>query len=225
MNNIKELEKKVMDRLTWDNRIDESQIEVSIKDNIATLRGCVSTYPEKILAEIETQFIQEIKSVINNIEIVFPDSYESVEDKDVEKSIFCLLDANTEIDSNDVKVIIKNGNVLLEGNVNSYWKKDKIRRLASQVKGIISVKDKISVIPDENISDKEIADILMTSMQNSVHINANKVNIKVKNGVVTLSGILHSMGAFKAAINIVKSTKGVINIINNLKWVLRYHTT
>lgn len=222
---MKELEKMVMDRLTWDNRIDQSQIQVSIKDYNATLKGCVSTYPEKILAEIETKLIPEIKSVINNIEIIFPDSYETLADQEVKEAIFCLLDANSEIDSNEVKVSIKNGNVLLEGKVNSYWKKDKIRKLASQVKGIISVKDEISIIPDKKISDKEITEILISSMEKSVHIDVDKVNINVKNGDVSLSGILPSMGAYRAAINIVKSTNGVISINDNLKWVLRYQTT
>ncbi|MFX1411273.1 MAG: BON domain-containing protein, partial [Promethearchaeota archaeon] len=107
---MKELEKKVMDRLTWDDKIDESQIDVSIHDYVATLKGCVSTYPEKILAEIETQLVPEIKSIVNDIEVKFPGSYDIPSDQDVKKAMFCLLDANSEIDSNDVQVSIDNGN-------------------------------------------------------------------------------------------------------------------
>jgi len=225
VNDVKELKRNVRDRLTWDDRIDESQIEVSVNDGIATLKGCVSTYPEKVLAEIETQMVLGIKSVVNNIEVKFPGSYEIPSDKDLKEAMFCLLDANSEIDSNDVKVSINNRNVILEGTVNSYWKSEKIRKMASQISGVVSVKNKILIIPEVKISDEEITNLITTSMQNSVHVDAQKVNVKVKDDIVTISGTLSSMSEYDAVKNIVEFTKGVIDIKNNLKWVLRYQTT
>jgi len=58
-------------------------------------------------------------------------------------------------------------------------------------------------------------------MQNSVHIDVHKVDVKVEDGIVTLSGTISSMNEHDAAIDIVKSTRGAIDIKNNLKWVLR----
>ncbi|MFX1410946.1 MAG: BON domain-containing protein, partial [Promethearchaeota archaeon] len=140
-------------------------------------------------------------------------------------AMFCLLDANSEIDSNDVQVSIDNGNVILEGNVNSYWKSEKIRKMASQISGVVSVSNKIKVVPDEEISDEDIVNLINTSMQNSVHVDAHKIDLKVKDGVVALSGTVSSMSEYDTVKNIVKFTKGVIDIKNNLKWVLRYQTT
>ena len=225
VNDVKKLEKMVRDRLTWDDRIDESQIEVSIKDGIATLKGCVSTYPEKVLAKIETQMVPEIKSVVNDIEVKFPGSHEMPSDQDVKEAMFCLLDANSEIDSNDVKVSINDGNVVLEGTVNSFWKSDQIRKWASQILGVVSVSNMISIVSEEKISDEEIANFIITSMQNSVHVDAHEVDVKVEDGIVTLSGTVSSMSEYDAVKHIVKFTKGVIDIENNLKWVLRYQTT
>ena len=224
-NNMKELKKNVMDRLTWDDRIDESQIDVSIHDNIVSLKGCVSTYPEKVLAEIEAQMVPGIKSVVSDIEVKFPGSYKVPSDQDVSEAMYCLLDANSEINSNDIQVSIDNGNVILEGTVNSYWKREKIRKIASQISGVVSVKNKISVIPDVKISDEEIANLIIKSMQNSVHVEAYKVDVKVKDGIVSLSGTLSSMSEYDTIKNIVEFTKGVIDIKNDLKWVLRYQTT
>ena len=222
---MEKLEKEVIQRLTWDDRIDESQINVSVIDNIAILKGCVNSYPEKILAEIETQFIPEIKSVKNEIEIKFPESYKKIDDEEVKDAVFCLLNANSEIETNNIDISIENGMVSLEGRVNSYWKKDKIRKMVSQVKGVISVSDKIAVIPNEKITDDEINELLNTAMANSVHIDANKVKLKINNGVVELSGILPSMSSYNAVIELVRSTKGVVDIKDDLKWVLRYKTT
>jgi len=225
MRNEEQLEREIMQRLTWDDRIDETQIKVIISNRTATLKGCVSTYPEKILAEIETQFIPEIESVVNEIEIKFPESYGRIEDKEVEEAVFCLLNANSEIATDNIKVSIENGKVELQGNVNSYWKKDKIRKIASQVKGVISVSDKIKVVPEEETKDSEIRESIITLMNKSVHIDADKVQLEVINGIVKLSGILPSMSMYNAVMKLVKSTKGVIEIRNDLKWILRYKTT
>ncbi len=225
VNNMKELEKMIRDRLTWDNSIDESQIEISVNDEIATLKGCVSTYLEKVLAEIETQLVPGIKSVVNDIEVKFMGSNEIPSDQDVREAMFCLLDANSEIASNDVQVSVNKGNVILEGTVDSYWKSEKIRKMASQIKGVISILNKISIIPKKNISDEDITKNLIKSMQNSVRIEAHKVDVKVEGGIVTLSGTLSSMSEYDAVKEIVKLTKGVIDIKDNLKWILQYNTT
>ena len=57
----------------------------------------------------------EIESVINDIETIFPDSYEIPSDQDLKNAMFCLLDANSEIEPSDIKVTINNGNVVLKG--------------------------------------------------------------------------------------------------------------
>jgi len=225
MKNEEELKQEVLNRLKWDDRVDESQIEVLVDKNIVTLKGCVSTYPEKILTEIETQLIPEVKEVVNQIEIKFPESYKKVEDKEVEEAMFCLFDANSEINSNDINISVKNGKVLLQGKVNSYWKKDKIRHMVSEIKGVLSVLDQILVLPDKKVRDEELKGTLYTSMENSIHVDVSKVKIEVDDGIVKLSGILPSMASYNAVVNIVKSTVGVIDIEDNLKWVLRYRTT
>ncbi|MFW9894825.1 MAG: BON domain-containing protein [Candidatus Thorarchaeota archaeon] len=222
---ISKLKKLIKDRLTWDNRIDISQIEIYIQDDVVTLKGCVSTYPEKILAEIETQLVPGVKSVVNDIEVKFPDSFELRSDQDVEEAMFCLLDSNSELDSSEVQVSIKNGVVILEGSLNSLWKSDKLQKMASQLVGVVSVKNNISINPDEEISDKVIYDQIVTSLQNSVYVEAHRVNINVENGVVTLTGILSSMSEYDTVKEIIKFTKGVIKIKDKLKWVLRYQIT
>lgn len=217
------LEKIIKDRLTWDDTIDESQIDVSVKDGIATLKGCVSSYLEKVMAEIETKMVPEITSVINEIEVSIREEMQS--DQDVREAMYCLLDANSEIDSNDVKVTINNGNLILEGTVDSYWKRDKIQKMATHTSGVISVTNNVSIIPKEKILDEDISNFIVKSLQNSVRVDADKINVRVKDGIVILSGIVSSMSEHDAVVNIVKSTKGVIEIIDEIKWILRYQTT
>ena len=222
---MNEQEKVVKDRLTWNNEIDETQIDVSVSDGIATLKGCVTSFPEKILAEIESSMVVGIISIINEIEVKFSEKLGGKSDKDVEEAMYCLLDANSEINPNDVKVSVKDGIISLEGKVNSLWKREKIQKMASQIKGVNSIKDNILVIPSKVISDERIEDLIDKSLKNSVRIESKNVNINVKNGVVIVSGVVSSFVEYEAIVEIIISTNGVLNIENHLKWIHQYDTT
>lgn len=222
---MENLEKMVRDRLTWNDSIDETQIEITINNEVATLKGCVSSYPEKVLAEIEAQLVPGIKSVVNEIEVKFMESNLIPSDQDLREAMFCVLDANSELDSNNVQIFIKKGHVVLGGTVDSYWKKEKIQKMVSQITAVLSVINKIAIIPKEKISDEDISENIIKSMQHSVRIDAHKVDVKVEEGIVTLSGTLSSMSEYDAVKEIAKLNKGVIDIVDKLKWILRYDTS
>lgn len=222
---MKDIEKKLMNRLKWNDQIDSEQIEITMKEGVVTLKGCVSSYPEKVLAEIECKMVPETNSVINDIEVILPDLEEIPSDNDLKEAMYCLLDANSEINSNDVNVSIDNGKVILDGKVNSYWKSYSIKKMASQISGVISVVNNISIQPDKKISDDEISKSIKIAMQKSVHVDANEVNLEIQDGKVMLSGTLHSKSEYEAVLKIIRTTKGVLEINNNLKFILQYDTT
>jgi len=222
---MKDLEKEIRNRLIWDNQIDDSRIKVAITENKITLKGYVNTFPEKVLAEIETKMIPEVKSVINDIDVHIPKSPIILDDEDIEDARSYLLDDNSNIKSNDVKVLIRNGVIKLEGKTNSYWKKYKIQKMISQIPGINTIKNHINIVPSQPISDNQIYKNLLNALRNSVHVDVKNVNIKVNMGIVTLFGTVSSMSEHDAILNIVQTTGGVMDIIDNLRWILRYETT
>jgi osmotically-inducible protein OsmY len=221
---MNEQEKEIKNRLAWNNEIDESQIDVSVTDGIATLKGCVSTYPEKVLAEIESSMVQGIDTVNNEIEVTSSEKEGEQSDTDVEEAMYCLLDANSEINPNDVKVFVKDGIISLEGKVNSLWKRNTIMKMASQIKGVNSIKNKILVRSSKKISDDKIRDLISESLRNSVRIDSENVKLKVKDGVVTVSGVVSAFVEYEAIIDIIISTNGVTEIENQLKWIHQYDT-
>ena len=222
---MNEQEKEIIDRLTWNKEIDESQIDVSVINGIATLKGCVTTYPEKVLTEIESSMVTGIISINNEIKVKFSEKSKVQSDKDVEEAMFCLLDANSEINPNDVKVSVKDGIISLEGKVDSLWKREKIQKMASQIKGVNSIKNYILVKPSKEISDEKIEELISKSLENSVRIDSKNVNVKAENGKVIVSGVVSSLVEYEAIIEIINSTNGVLDVENQLKWIHQYDTT
>ena len=63
----------ICDRLTYDDRLDASEIDVSIEDNEVILSGTVTTREEKRRAEDIAESIPGVRNVQNKIKIAAPD--------------------------------------------------------------------------------------------------------------------------------------------------------
>jgi hypothetical protein len=74
MNTDSEIQDIVTDALEWDSAVDSSKLTVSVRDNIATLRGEVSNYSERMEARRATHCVAGVRSVIDRIDVVPMDS-------------------------------------------------------------------------------------------------------------------------------------------------------
>ena len=64
-----ELEQDVKDKLAFEPSIDDSKIHVSIKNNIVTLFGMVSSLFEKTIAERTIRSVTGVKGVANELQV------------------------------------------------------------------------------------------------------------------------------------------------------------
>lgn len=68
-----------------------------------------------------------------------------------------------------------------------------------------------------NIEDKVIAKQIVSQLKQNSMINEDAVDVNVRNGVATISGIVPKRYTFMAVYNTAQCTKGVRNVINMLK--------
>ena len=67
-----------------------------------------------------------------------------------------------------------------------------------------------------NMVDQRITEHIMSELKQNSIINAAPIDIKVENGVVTISGKVPNRYTNMAVYNTAECTKGVVNVINNL---------
>lgn len=214
-----------MDHLLWDPRIDESNIQVKVNEDSIELSGSVPSHSQKIFAEQDTKEVGEISQIINNIAVEFSPEFKTPSDEQIERGVKKIFKINSCLDSKNIEVLVNEGKVTLKGIVNSYWEKEMATELTSDIPGIISLENHLAVQPPEPLSDEEIREDIQSAMERAVRVNSENVKIEVENGIVTLSGTVSSMSAYSAAQKAAKLSKGVIDIHNNLDYVLRYDTT
>jgi len=212
-----EIKKDIIDQLYWDYRVDASNVKVSFDDDKIVLEGTVPSYAAKNAAEFDTWTVKGVTELRNDLTVKYPETFEVPTDEKIKEDIETSLILNYNIDSTKIDISVSNGFVTLEGTVDAFWKKLHAETIAEGVSGVISVINKIAIIPTENIVDKDIAQDIIKSLERNWRVNLDNVNVKIKNGTVELSGTVNNWDAYNAAMNAARYTIGVIDIKDDLR--------
>lgn len=211
-----QIKKAVVDILYWDSRVDASNVDVEVKDGIVTLRGTVPSYAVKEAALFDTWKIPGVKKVNNNSFVKFPTSAKTLSDSQIETSIVKQLGWNDSTRNENIHVKVKKGEVTLEGHVDAYWKIFRAQQITSDVMGVTDIENKLTVVPTETVTDQVIATEIMNAIDRSYIVDTNDVDVKVKDGIVTLSGNLSNRANCEAALECAYNTYGVKDVKDRL---------
>jgi len=211
------IKRDIVDQLYWDGRVDASDIHVAIADGNVVLRGTVPTYGASKAAETGAWTVSGVRSVDNNIAVKHKGSLRIPTDQEIRKDIEMILDWNPDIDAVGIKISVDGGEVILEGSVSSYWEKKRAEDLCGLIVGVREITNSLLVVPSESVLDQAIADGIAKALARNPHIDADSIDIRVRDGVVTLSGSVPNRTAFEAAQEAAQYSSGVVEVYNKLK--------
>lgn len=126
------------------------------------------------------------------------------------------LDFEPSIDAANIGVAVENGIVTLSGHVGSYMQKLKAEELVRHVKGVHGIAQEIEVrySGDKQTADDEIARRALDTIKWDTTVPADKVQVSVQNGWVSLSGQVewyYQKAAAESAVRRLYGVKGVSN--------------
>jgi osmotically-inducible protein OsmY len=111
-------------------------------------------------------------------------------------------------------VQVKSGQVTLSGSVDSYWKKARAEDLVGDCAGVIRIDNKLAIVPDPGLIDQDIANDIVAAIDRNAAVEADDVTVHVCDGFVTLSGVVPTYAARRAAHEAALYTGGVCNVCN-----------
>ncbi len=209
-----EIRADVSSQLFWDNRIDESNINVDVSDGRVILTGTVPTYSGRWQAEDDAYLISGVRYVDNRLQ-VSPTTFPVPGDTELASNIRNILEWNPTLDSSRIKVLAHEGIVTLTGSVDSYWQKSRVEYLVSNVGGVIDVQNLLQVETAVGISDQDIKRDIESTLARNTLIDSTRIKVQVNDGVVTLSGTVDDYLTCRTAQDIAKYTSGVIDVLND----------
>lgn len=213
-----QIKQDVVNQLAWDSRVDANNVDVDVSDGTVTLSGTVPTYTARSAAEDAAWVVIGVTNVNNQVNVEFPTAFTVPSDEDIHASVQQRLEWNSDVDENKVTVKVDAGTVTLEGSVPSFWQSITAQQEAESAIGVISVVNKLAVVPTKKITDEVLGERVADRVdQNTLGNIVDQVDIRVKDGKVTLSGTVPSWSDWRSVYDAAQFTTGVTEIEDNIQ--------
>jgi osmotically-inducible protein OsmY len=184
-----DLRRDLLDEFEWEPSIDAAEIGVTAHDGIVTLTGTVDSYTEKLAAERAAKRLQGVKAIANDIEVRLPGTAERT-DSDIARAAVDVLKWRTVVPRDRVKVLVKNGWITLEGEVDWQYQKDAAFDAVHHLIGVKGATNVITLKPRASATD--IKSRIEAAFRRSAEVDAQKVQVETRDAKVTLRGAVHS---------------------------------
>ncbi len=206
-----DIKTKVVDHFYWDDRVDASNIKVKVDNAIVTLEGKVPTYRAKRAAFSDAWLIVGVAAVNNKLNVEYAIEVVPTDDE-ILSNARNLLIWDPDIDSTKIDLNVESGRVTLSGTVDAYWKKLVIEGNIENIAGVTDIEDNIAIVPTKRPSDEIIAENLTDAFERNLWIDPDSINIRVKNGIVDLKGIVQDRLERDEAVDSAAYTQGVVDV-------------
>jgi osmotically-inducible protein OsmY len=147
-----ELKKDVEDELEFEPSVNAAHIGVAAKGGVVTLSGHVPSYAEKLAAEKAAKRVYGVKAVAEELEVKLPGSLVRT-DEDIAAACVNALKTNYSVPNDKVKVVISDGWVTLEGQVDWPYQKDAAGRAVHYLTGVRGLSNDITLKPRVSPAD------------------------------------------------------------------------
>lgn len=139
-------------------------------------------------------------------------------DRELQQNVQNALDWEPSIESTEIGVSVDNGIVTLRGDVHSYAEKSAAERVALRVYGTKAVANDINIRLTSRYerTDTEIAQAAVSALKWNTMVPADKVNLTVSNGWITLTGTVDWQYQRSAVERAVRDLMGVKGVTNNI---------
>ena len=141
------------------------------------------------------------------------------------------LAADDQVKAGEIDVDTVNGVVTLKGNIDSQPAKERALQIARETKGVVEVKDMISVregaahgdapSPDrtvgERVDDAGITAKVKTRLLDDPAVRGLKIDVDTREGVVYLTGSIPGDAERDMAVQIARATEGVRDVQANFQ--------
>jgi hyperosmotically inducible periplasmic protein len=134
---------------------------------------------------------------------------------------------NTNLNSFDIDTDVKDGTVILTGKVSSAVDKALAEELVASLEGVNDVENNLSIVADTKTNDKdETMQVLLDSKVETVvktrllfesEVSGLDIEVDVKDGVVTLTGVVKSDAERDLAVAIAKNTNDVKDVVSHIE--------
>jgi osmotically-inducible protein OsmY len=209
-----QIQKDVIAELNWEPSVNPADIGVAVKDGVVTLSGHVDSYAEKLNAEHSAQRVAGVKALAIEIDVLLS-GINNRTDADIARSVENVLQWNTYLPTNSVKVMVENGWITLSGEVEWGYQRVAAVDAVRYLMGVRGVCDDINLKPAV-VSSHTVKSDIQDALKRGAIVDADNITVEVHGDDVILSGKVNSWSDRELAANTAWGTPGVKNVKDNM---------
>jgi len=213
-----ELKTDVLAELKFEPSVNITDIGVLVKDGAVTLNGYATTYNEKWGAVNATKRVAGVRAIADDIVVKLPHSMLRT-DGDIATAAVNQISWFTSIPNGATKVIVSDGWVTLEGEVDWQYQKNKAHDFVQNMAGVKGVTNLITIIKPKVVA-RDLKSAIESAFQRSALLDAEKVEVEISATKVTLRGKVRNYAERDEAERVAWSAAGVHSVDNQIevKW-------
>jgi osmotically-inducible protein OsmY len=210
-----ELQQDVLRELKWDARVEETDVGVEVDEGVVTLSGTVSSWGKRFAAEEAAHRVRGVMDVANDIVVKLPGTPGRT-DTELAHAVRNALMWDVFVPAARVQSTVSDGVVTLEGELDSWIQRVDAEKAVRNLAGVRSVRNQIVVKPPQ-VSSTEVHNAIEQALNRQAEREVKRIRLEIRNGEVTLSGLVRSWAEKQAVAGAAWGTQGVSIVIDKLQ--------
>jgi osmotically-inducible protein OsmY len=209
-----DLRERVERALDWEPAVTSTNIGVAARDGVVTLTGFVDNYAEKMAAERTVKRTYGVKAIANDVQVK---PLLKVTDSEIAAKAVIALQSRVDVPAEHIKVMVKEGWITLEGDVDWYYQKKAAGLAVKFLLGVKGVTNVIQVRP--HVSSIDVRNKIEEALKRNAEVDARRISVTSSDGSVTLWGNVRSWMEKDEAETAAWAAPGVTQVQNNISIV------
>lgn len=208
------IQNDVIRELSWDSRVDEAGIGVTVEQGVVTLTGTVDSYARKVAAQEAAHRAPGVLDVANDIVVRIPGEM-ARSDAEIAHAVRRSLEWDTLVPDERIQSTVSNGWVTLDGVLDGLREREDAERSARRLTGVRGVTNNI-VIRGPRVETEQVRLMIEDVLERRAGREAERIHVAVRNGCVILSGRVRSWAEKRAILGAISHAPGVTEVKENL---------